>query len=248
MLLWIIQGLWVLLFLGLGLCYIRALRPRRGTLEWIVGCDPVFPPTFSWTGSLRRRDVLCALAATAGSMGLWAFVTFQYLGNDLVWDVSQTTWLILTQLLLPGAVGCLVYFLLQGLYAHRPMALFAGLYVATCPTDTMGASLVLTLVLLLAFHFWDNQQPLWWQYTALALCGASLAVGIYYFPLLLLVLIFMVPVAVAKALSHWSLGGRFWTTFLLSTACFLVPFLVVLWAVHLPMGMAMKLPIFSSSY
>ncbi len=181
-------------------------------------------------------------------MGVWSAVTCLYMGSSIVWDFSQIYWFILSQVLLPGCVGAVAYFLFRGLYDSKRIGILASIYVATCPSDSLGATLILALLLFFALQYWDDNQATWWQMVALCLCGAMLAVGVYFYPFLVIALVFFAPLVAGKSLAAWGSGGSFWKTLGLSVLALILPFVAVLWSIHIPMGLAMKLQIFSQSY
>ena len=121
-------GVAALLLLN-GAAYVRVMRPRSGTLEWISRYDrPSCTLLGIWSG-LTRADALPMAAAACGAAAAWGAASWMELwaryGSDIPDVVLRET--ILTRMIVPALTALAVYRLLRGLFGSRLSALLATL-------------------------------------------------------------------------------------------------------------------------
>lgn len=145
-------GVAALLLLN-GAAYVRVMRPRSGTLEWISRYDrPTCTLLGTWTG-LARGDAPPMAAAACGAAAAWGAAS--WFGLRELYDgaipaaVLQET--VLTHMVFPALTALAAYRLLRGLFGSRLGALLATLILSLTMTvqpvlllPTAVAALLLT--------------------------------------------------------------------------------------------------------
>lgn len=175
-----------------GAAYVRALRPREGTLEWISSYDrPVFSIAGQWRG-LEKRDVLPLLCACVVAAGMWGFAAWRSFFSTYIQGGVSTAVAVEAAIYYcaaPLATAVCTYLLLKGLFGQTMVSLLGTLVLAMDLTADPLSLLfsVLTALLLTRFLTTDGDAGFGEGCLMLILAFVVAAVGCYFQPALVIV-------------------------------------------------------------
>lgn len=204
-------GLAALLLLN-GVAYVRVMRPRSGTLEWISRYDrPACTLLDGWT-PLTKGDIApmisCACAAAAlWGMAAWTGLRELYgspLPADVLWEAA------VTHMVFPALTALAAYRLLRGLFGSRLTALLGALILSFSMTVQPELLLTATVAaLLLTRYLTAPVQSTFGEYSLfLILAFAMAAVGCYLQPVLAILVLAMSVLLCLGAADRFVHAGR----------------------------------------
>lgn len=180
-------GLWLLLALGAALLVwhfwhlARAMRPARGTLEWIAQIDR---PEFSlWRGAAPgREDVLPVVLCMALALAFRGFGAA--LANQKAISLGLITPLRIAQLVLryglsPMLSAAALYFLARRFSGGPLVPALASAIASLCPADAYALPFLL-LAALFAARYFAARAAGDSGFCDLLVSAAVLAVGVYF--------------------------------------------------------------------
>lgn len=181
----LLRGAVIVLFLPLvvvmPVVYFRALRPRRGTTEWMRRLDPPkFRPIQGQT--LHMADLPWGILAVLCAAAVYLIVLFFRSGwflQDAPWlFFSQAAFYYLPRLLLSAALGAGVFLLLRGWYAHGSVGFWAAVLSPLLFHDRLAEGTALVFALWF-FWLWMTAEPrACWFRRAVFLLPAGLCYGV----------------------------------------------------------------------
>lgn len=181
----LLRGAVILLFLPLAIvlpaAYFRALRPRRGTTEWMRRLDP---PKFQPIAArpLHRYDLFWGALGTLSAGALWLLVLFFRTG----WFLTEAPWRFLwlaegyylPRLPAAAALGAGVYLLLRSWCSRSSVAFWGALLSPLLFFDHPAGAAGLSLALW-CFRQWMTADPeACWFRRAVYLLPAVLCYGL----------------------------------------------------------------------
>lgn len=203
----------VILLIVYGAAYVRALRPRTGTLEWISRYDR---PTFGIAGKrypLERSDAGPAVCAGLLAAALWGLAAWRNLGGPLA--VPTATWElvvlgILNFFILPAVTAVCAYLLFQGLFGVSYVALLGAIILSLNMTMSPlpAAVTVVSLLLLCRFLTAEAGETFASRSPWLILTAAVLTAGCYFEPGLAVLAAAEAVLLIAGCISRFVQLGR----------------------------------------
>ncbi|MFI3313483.1 MAG: hypothetical protein R3Y62_06310 [Eubacteriales bacterium] len=239
---------WCVILAALLWGYFLALRPRRGTLQWM---DELEPSNLSWAGanhSLTNVDgILLAVLALFG--GLVSYGMSGGLAVDFS-DFAAVFFAAGTYVVLPMVTAGAAFWLAKSMTGHSTVAVLVAILVALdvfAPAGPM-AVIVVTACLLYSYSGQAHQPNLWHRLTVLLLSGAVMAVGFHFYPGLILLLVPTFGVIFLVNWEYFRETGHFWRCFLGHGIMVLASAVVTLIACYIPQALVGGLPIFGTVF
>ena len=204
---WVIAAV-LLVLLGVHfVLYLRAVRPARGTLEWISMVDR---PTASLCAEplvLRRADGWCLAGVSLIAAVCWMGPLLTVLLGQAYLAAPARLEALLRYLLAPVISAQTLYLLLRRMTGNVHISMLAAAIFAL--DLSYGADAAATPFQLLAFAFVLLHLLLRGAFAPLIAAAAFLGVGAYFVPGVLCQLFVLLPVLLSAAVRRCGMGERY---------------------------------------
>ena len=204
---WVIAAV-LLVLLGVHfVLYLRAVRPARGTLEWISMVDR---PTASLCAEplvLRRADGWCLAGVSLIAAACWVGPLLTVLLGQAYLTAPARLEALLRYLLAPVISAQTLYLLLRRMTGNVHISMLAAAIFAL--DLSYGADAAATPFQLLAFAFVLLHLLLRGAFAPLIAAAAFLGVGAYFTPSVLCQLAVLLPALLFAAVRRYGMGERY---------------------------------------
>lgn len=204
---WVIAAV-LLVLLGVHfVLYLRAVRPARGTLEWISMVDR---PTASLCAEplvLRRADGWCLAGVSLIAAACWVGPLLTVLLGQAYLTAPARLEALLRYLLAPVISAQTLYLLLRRMTGNVHISMLAAAIFAL--DLSYGADAAATPFQLLAFAFVLLHLLLRGAFAPLIAAAAFLGVGAYFAPSVLCQLAVLLPALLFAAVRRCGMGERY---------------------------------------
>ena len=204
---WVIAAV-LLALLGVHFAlYLRAVRPARGTLEWISMVDRPAASLCAEPFILRRMDGWCLAGVSLIAAACWAGPLLTVLLGQAYLTASARLEAVLRYLLAPVVSAQTLYLLLRRMTGNVHISMLAAAIFAL--DLSYGADAAATPFQLLAFAFVLLHLLLKGAFAPLVAAAAFLGVGAYFAPGVLCQLIVLLPALLFAAVYRCGAGERY---------------------------------------
>lgn len=204
---WVIAAV-LLALLGVHFAlYLRAVRPARGTLEWISMVDRPAARLCAEPFILRRADGWCLAGVSLIAAACWMGPLLTVLLGQAYLTAPARLEALLRYLLAPVVSAQTLYLLLRRMSGNVHISMLAAAIFAL--DLSYGADAAATPFQLLAFAFVLLHLLLNGAFAPLIAAAAFLGVGAYFVPGVLCQLFVLLPVLLFAAVRRCGMGERY---------------------------------------
>ena len=203
---WVIAAV-LLVLLGVHfVLYLRAVRPARGTLEWISMVDRPAASLCAEPFALRRADGWCLAGVSLIAAACWMGPLLTVLLGQAYLTAPARLEALLRYLLAPVISAQTLYLLLRRMTGNVHISMLAAAIFAL--DLSYGADAAATPFQLLAFAFVLLHLLLRGAFAPLIAAAAFLGVGAYFAPSVLCQLAVLLPTLLFAAVRRCGMGER----------------------------------------
>ena len=204
---WVIAAV-LLVLLGVHfVLYLRAVRPARGTLEWISMVDRPAASLCAEPFALRRADGWCLAGVSLIAAACWMGPLLTVLLGQAYLAAPARLEALLRYLLAPVISAQTLYLLLRRMTGNVHISMLAAAIFAL--DLSYGADAAATPFQLLAFAFVLLHLLLRGAFAPLIAAAAFLGVGAYFAPSVLCQLAVLLPALLFAAVRRCGMGERY---------------------------------------
>lgn len=204
---WVIAAV-LLVLLGVHfVLYLRAVRPARGTLEWISMVDRPAARLCAEPFALRRADSWCLAGVSLIAAVCWMGPLLTVLLGQAYLTAPARLEALLRYLLAPVISAQTLYLLLRRMTGNVHISMLAAAIFAL--DLSYGADAAATPFQLLAFAFVLLHLLLRGAFAPLIAAAAFLGVGAYFAPSVLCQLAVLLPALLFAAVRRCGMGERY---------------------------------------
>ena len=204
---WVIAAV-LLVLLGVHfVLYLRAVRPVRGTLEWISMVDRPAASLCAEPFALRRADGWCLAGVSLIAAACWMGPLLTVLLGQAYLTAPARLEALLRYLLAPVISAQTLYLLLRRMTGNVHISMLAAAIFAL--DLSYGADAAATPFQLLAFAFVLLHLLLRGAFAPLIAAAAFLGVGAYFAPSVLCQLAVLLPALLFAAVRRCGMGERY---------------------------------------
>lgn len=204
---WVIAAV-LLVLLGVHfVLYLRAVRPARGTLEWISMVDRPTASLCAEPFALRRADGWCLAGVSLIAAVCWMGPLLTVLLGQVYLTAPARLEALLRYLLAPVISAQTLYLLLRRMTGNVHISMLAAAIFAL--DLSYGADAAATPFQLLAFAFVLLHLLLRGAFAPLIAAAAFLGVGAYFAPSVLCQLAVLLPALLFAAVRRCGMGERY---------------------------------------
>lgn len=204
---WVIAAV-LLVLLGVHfVLYLRAVRPARGTLEWISMVDRPAASLCAEPFALRRADGWCLAGVSLIAAACWMGPLLTVLLGQAYLTAPARLEALLRYLLAPVISAQTLYLLLRRMTGNVHISMLAAAIFAL--NLNYGADAAATPFQLLAFAFVLLHLLLRGAFAPLIAAAAFLGVGAYFAPSVLCQLAVLLPALLFTAVRRCGMGERY---------------------------------------
>ena len=204
---WVIAAV-LLVLLGVHfVLYLRAVRPARGTLEWISMVDRPTASLCAEPFALRRADGWCLAGVSLIATACWMGPLLTVLLGQAYLAAPARLEALLRYLLAPVISAQTLYLLLRRMTGNVHISMLAAAIFAL--DLSYGADAAATPFQLLAFAFVLLHLLLRGAFAPLIAAAAFLGVGAYFAPSVLCQLAVLLPALLFAAARRCGMGERY---------------------------------------